>query len=413
MTSILSSTSASNRRGLGSVVRTGAGLVLGLVLAVLVLELALRLMVVSPWWRVLPAVSAQFDAPDPDIGYAHRPNVEGLWLREHRAFVRINAQGLRDRARTQQPAPGTLRIAVAGDSVTEALQVDEHDLFTLRTERALQGNGLPVEVLNFGLSGAMPLQQLLLLEKRGLPIGIAAGVMIFTGRNFVSPMMADDSTIPAYVENPSGQLAVGRAYRDRRSHRWADQWQGRVFFWLVDHSLVADMLYVRATLNTAKGAPAVALDAAPVGDCANETKALEDLERLFGAAEPKWAARRLDRFLADINTGLAGRPTILMLNGFGRSPECPQLEPLHQSAVKHAQAKFQAAGIGFVDLDTAIRSKLPSPDDDRRMIGFGSRIGHGHLNPFGHEIYSEILTDALLPTIDRLREAHVTHPPQQ
>src|SRR5689334_3808269 len=105
MTSIPSSTSVSSWRRAGRLARTVAGALLGLVLAVLVFELALRLMAVSPWWRILPAVSAQFDAPDPDLGYAHRPNIDGVWVRENTVHLRINAYGLRDRPRTLAPAP--------------------------------------------------------------------------------------------------------------------------------------------------------------------------------------------------------------------------------------------------------------------------------------------------------------------
>src|ERR1700742_1653919 len=142
--SILSSISASSGRRAG-LLRKALSVVLGLFLAVLVLELALRAMAASPWWRVLPAVSAQFDAPDPDTGYAHRPGVEGPWLRENRTFVRINAQGLRDRPRTEAAAPGTIRIGVAGDSITEGFQVDQPDIFTLRAERELNARGVKVE----------------------------------------------------------------------------------------------------------------------------------------------------------------------------------------------------------------------------------------------------------------------------
>ena len=382
--------------------RVAGGLLLGLVLALAIFELALRAMAASPWWWALPAVSAQFDAPDPDIGYAHRPNAAGLWLRENRAYVRINALGLRDRPRTPLPAPGTIRIGVAGDSITEALQVNESDLFTLRSERALNARGLPVEVLNFGLSGAMPLQQLLLLARRGVPLGIEAAVMIFTGRDFITPQMIDDRTFPAYVETPSGDLTIGRAYQERRSHRWANQWEGRAFFWLVDHSMVADMLYLRAKLGFAQDAPIPQRYGADGDDCASDREALQDMEALFGQRKPEWAARRLDRFLADIKRLLGDRPTTLMMTAFGRPDACPQLEALHEAAVTHARTKLQSAGVGFVDLDTEIRSKLHSAGDYKRMFGFGARLGHGHLNLFGHDIYARVLTDVVEPQAVRL-----------
>ena len=62
MTSTRSSTSASR-----ALKRAGAVL-LGLLAAFAIMELTLRAIEASPWWRVLPAVHAQLDGPDPDLG---------------------------------------------------------------------------------------------------------------------------------------------------------------------------------------------------------------------------------------------------------------------------------------------------------------------------------------------------------
>jgi hypothetical protein len=367
---------------------------LGFVLAAAIFELALRLAAASPWWWMLPAVSAQFDRPDPELGYAHRPNVEGLWLRENRVHVRINSQGLRDRPREQIAAPGTMRIAIAGDSITEALQVEESDLFTLRAERTLTARGVSAEVLNFGLAGATPLQQLLFVVHRGLPIGVNGMVMLASAADFVAPLIRDDSAAPAYVEDSFGNLVIGRAYRDRRSHRFADRWPGRLFFWLVDHSLVADMLYLRFNLGFfPPGAPA---RAAVPDQCAQARSSLEQLDALLSRGEPQWAGRRLDRFISDIAKLLDDKPVVLALRGLAIPAGCPGMDMLQQQVVRHAGAKLEPAGIGFFDFDSAVMAKLIKSADWPRMFGFGRRLGTGHLNPFGHEIYSQVLADVIV-----------------
>lgn len=399
MTSIRSSTFVSKS------LRWGGGVLLGLVLAATIFEVTLRAMEASPWWRVLPVVHAQFDGPDKEIGYAHRPNVQGLWIRENRAFVRINAQGLRDRPRTQLPAPGTVRIAVAGDSITEALQVDENDLFTLRAEQKLSRHGRDVEVLNFGLSGALPLQQLLFIADRGLPMGIDAAVFIFSAADFFNELMRNDGILPAYVENTSGELVIGRGYRNRRSHRLADQWIGRAFFWLVDYSRVADALYIRAKygflpVDQAKAPPPVAAREA----CGEIRANIMASQRLWASGEPHWAARRVDRFLSDVPKFLQGKPTIFMLSGIGLPDRaCTTETDLRARVVAQARAKIEAAGIAFVDLDMATLAKMGGDEGGfQKLSGFGARLGSGHLNPWGHEIYSEALTDAITSRFSNL-----------
>lgn len=374
---------------------------IGLVLGAALLELTLRAMAASPWWRVLPAVQAQIDGPDPETGYGHRPNVEGLWLRENRAVVRINAQGLRDRPRATVPPPGTIRIAVAGDSITEALQVDEHDLFTLRAEENLRQRGWPVEVLNFGLSGALPLQQLLFIADRGLPMGIDGAVFTFTAADFLNQMMRDDRVLPAYVDTPSGDLAIGRSYRERRSHRLAETWIGKAFFWSVDNSLVLNALYIRLKQGflLQQQDPGTRAATASVVGCDAVMPVLSQAEQLWIKGEPLWAARRLDRFLDDVGKVLGGKPAMFLLSGFPLpGPQCVAENGLRARVVAQVKTRLERAGFVFVDLEAAVAQKRRDSGDPARQMSFGKGgDGGGHLNPWGHRIYAEVLTDAIAP----------------
>jgi hypothetical protein len=106
------------------------------------------------------------DAPPTDLGVV--PHAR--WHHWHRADhpfefrvvaegysvpVRFNAHGMRDsRPIGRDKPPGTLRIAVIGDSFVEAMQVAEDEGITRRLEAHLRVElGRPVEVLNFGCSG--------------------------------------------------------------------------------------------------------------------------------------------------------------------------------------------------------------------------------------------------------------------
>src|SRR5579872_2731842 len=64
--------------------------------------------------------STVFIRVDPVLGYALRPSTQG-W--EDSNYYTTNSDGMRDRERTIARPPNTLRIAILGDSMTEAIQV--------------------------------------------------------------------------------------------------------------------------------------------------------------------------------------------------------------------------------------------------------------------------------------------------
>ncbi|HXO19587.1 MAG TPA: SGNH/GDSL hydrolase family protein [Thermoanaerobaculia bacterium] len=112
-----------------------------------------------------------FYRPDPERGWSLQPGAEGWWRKEGSAPVRINSDGLRDREHALAKPPGTVRIAVLGDSCAEALQVPVEATFWHLLEARLAAcptcrtlAGRPVEVLNFGVSGYGTAQELLTLR---------------------------------------------------------------------------------------------------------------------------------------------------------------------------------------------------------------------------------------------------------
>ena len=90
-------------------------------------------------------------------GFALRPGMEGHYEREGESDVRINSDGLRDREHIKAKPADTVRIAVLGDSFSEAMHVPMEQTFWSLLERKLQEcNAFPgkrVEVINFGVLG--------------------------------------------------------------------------------------------------------------------------------------------------------------------------------------------------------------------------------------------------------------------
>jgi hypothetical protein len=105
--------------------------------------------------------------PDPELGWAGIPGARQRYTAEGNGLVELNVWGLRGPDWTLDKPLGTTRIMVFGDSMTEAVQVDIEQSFTHLLERRLRGAGRRVEVLNFGVNGYSPLQELLLWRRLG------------------------------------------------------------------------------------------------------------------------------------------------------------------------------------------------------------------------------------------------------
>jgi len=146
-----------SRRRLWPRLSLGAGATL---LAVAAVEVGLRAVGYS---------SPRINAVHLEWGYGGRPGAEAWHGAEGGALVHINARGFRDAERAFAKPPGTVRVAVLGDSYVAAHQVPVEQRFTERLEGALGAllesdgrfAGRRVEVLNFGVNGAGTAQELL------------------------------------------------------------------------------------------------------------------------------------------------------------------------------------------------------------------------------------------------------------
>jgi len=104
---------------------------------------------------------------DRELGWRMKPGAEGEWGGSR---VRINEHGLRGPLVELAKPEGVRRVLFLGDSVTFGFGVEEtDDVFPFRVGRALErALGLRVEVVNAGVGGWSPWQELAYLEREGL-----------------------------------------------------------------------------------------------------------------------------------------------------------------------------------------------------------------------------------------------------
>lgn len=179
---------------------------------------------------------------DPHTGIAPRPLAEGMWPTADRdVYVHINSQGLRDREHSIQKPSNVYRIAVLGDSYTEALQVPAENDFSSMLEKDLAGcsalNGQTAEVLNFGVNSFTTSQELIRLREKAWQYSPDLVVMVFdSGNNPHKNLRAlqKDPYRPYFLEK-NGSLELDNSFQTAAGvrSRW---WMNNVASWAIRDS---------------------------------------------------------------------------------------------------------------------------------------------------------------------------------
>jgi hypothetical protein len=204
---------------------------LGLILAGVLMAFAIAEIAV----RVFNLAPAEFYTYDPYVGWKMKPGASGWQTHEGRALIEVNRDGFRGPDYSFAKPPGTLRVAVLGDSFTEAQHVALEDTFCGVAQRDLQeqcpfvvgGNGRPprlftrVEVIDFGCDGYGTTQELLTLRHwvwRYSPDIVVLG--FFNGNDVRnnSVVLEGDKCRPFFVHK-NGKLVLGGPFEDSWSFR--------------------------------------------------------------------------------------------------------------------------------------------------------------------------------------------------
>ncbi|WP_341894511.1 hypothetical protein [Ferrovibrio terrae] len=380
--------------------------------AALMAEACLKVIAATPLWRVLPVIEPILGQPDPQTGYAFTPGVSGIWVRENRARVQITELGLRGpQGITQAKAPGTVRIALLGDSVTEALQVEYAASFgALLQARLNHGGSAGTEVINLAMSGNGPLRQLMRLEQRGYSFDPDIVLSVTSPFDFLSGELRDDRLNPAYVPDGSGGWMRGYAFRKRFSVRQADTLAGRVFLDAVQRFDLVRLLYLRSRdpLSKLMGieASARAPASSPVVADTCFTADLRNLQRLWQNHEPAQDWQVTGKFFDELAASRAGRPVKLVyaLRDLPMPPaRCASQRAQRAAVIDTIEDALATRQIGFIDLEKQLVDivGVDGSADLRVLRGFGLQIGQGHLNHEGHRRYAEVLQTAVAELIGR------------
>ena len=161
------------------------------------------------------------------------PGLEGQFQREGGSYVRINSDGFSDREHTRTKPANTLRIAVLGDSFTEAMQLPFEQTYGFLLEQKLQQcnalRGQRAEVINFGVSGYGTALELLTLRQKVWDYSPDIVLLAFTTHNDVfdnSRALSQGEEVPYFVYR-NGELTYDESFRDSKLYRQRDSRMNR------------------------------------------------------------------------------------------------------------------------------------------------------------------------------------------
>lgn len=195
-------------------------------IAVSLAAIVVTLLIVEAVLRFTHAFGAHVSwcEPDPSIGYRFTPGREYWSLQEndHPISGRINSLGWRDRERSLEPPGGAYRVAVLGDSFVEAFQVESDSTFVALAESDLTARlGTPVEVLNFGRSGATQSEEFLVLQSDVMGLSPDLVAVLFNPENDIGDVSRStaDPMRPFYELSANGELKLDTSFHSGRGYR--------------------------------------------------------------------------------------------------------------------------------------------------------------------------------------------------
>jgi hypothetical protein len=194
-------------------------------MGVVIGEIGLRAAKIEGYPKIgdfVDSAPTRFHTSDPNLGWKLKPGASGEWNGEGASLVQVNSEGLRDREHTKAKPPNTLRVAVLGDSFTEAIHVPVEQTFWSKLQRKL-GNcpavkgRKNVEVINFGVQGYSTAQELVMLRKKVWDYSPDIVILAFFIGNDVinnSPKLEYDRYRPFFVYDASGKLVPDMSFRN-------------------------------------------------------------------------------------------------------------------------------------------------------------------------------------------------------
>lgn len=336
------------------------------------------------------------------------PGGQGQWRFEGDAWVSINSAGMRDdREYSMNKAKGVYRVAVLGDSFSEALQVDVNKTFWRLIEGHLNACGFArgkrVEVLNFGVGGYSTAQELLTLQHRVAPYRLDFVLLAFFSGNDVkdnSKELSGGAPSPYFTLGDDGQLTLDDSFRRDRTFLLRSSWPWRVLQELSNHSRVIQLLNkVKIVVGQSLAVP---LDAGGRGAIG-----LDD-HIYLSSPPPPWerAWKLTEALVAEISRetkAMGARFLLVTLTNPIQVPLGPETMRAHAKSLGETDLFYPERRMEVLSRRENIEAIFLAPVFARftaekkvYLHGFpNTSLGDGHWNEDGHALAAQVIGDHL------------------
>lgn len=185
-----------------------------------VFAFALTFIVVECMLRVFHVYPTNFAAvkTDPLIGWRYVANSPYRFFAEndHAVYGKMNGFGWHDQDWAIEKKSGVIRIAVLGDSMVEAMQVEESKNFTSLLEKQIGA-----EVMNFGRSGMSQAEEFLILQNEVVRFNPDLVVLVFNPTNDIDdihPRTDVHKVRPYFILQSDGSLKLDTSFNISREY---------------------------------------------------------------------------------------------------------------------------------------------------------------------------------------------------
>lgn len=373
-----------------------------LIIAMLLAEITLRLFV--PDTRS-PYIYDEF------AGTRLEPGHRFVFQSEGYSSNVINSQGLRDREHALQKPAGTFRVAILGDSFSEAFQVAQEDTFWSVLERELQSTpeftNRSVEVINFGVSGFGTIQEWQMLEHYVGDYAPDLVLLAFLPGNDVrnnSRKLETDHRRP-FAELIDGKLQLDLSFRDDPNEK-----RFREFTWsackdqAIRHSRVVHLLYRAlenwrsrtASQNTPNtdftNADEAGIDSAVFAPARTDAwrEAWDITDRVLEMMQMKSKAMGAEFIVVILNNSIEVHPDAEVTREFAKKIGSIDLKEPHRRII----ASGEQYGFSVIDLLEPMQEIARK--DHVFFHGFpNTQEGTGHWNEAGHATAGKLIAQEL------------------
>jgi len=384
----------------------------GVGFGIIVMEIGLRIAGIS---------YPSFYQVDPYRGHALISNYSAQWTHEGNGHVSLNQDSLRDKDHDLVKPSNTYRIAILGDSFSEAIQVNAEETFWAILAENLSAcaalTGKKIEVINFGVGDYGTAQELMTLKHEVWKYKPDLVLLeIFTGNDLVnnSKALSPSDRFAPFLVKKQGKFVWDMSFQDSDTYRRRGSQFRQALFWLINHSRVLQVI------NEAKRA--ITTHQPLVGSASNSSKddktaiipALDfDVNLYREPQEQNWqeAWEITEALLKEMNQEVKAKGAKFLAVTLSNPPQVyPDLQV--REALKRQGAtnlfypdqRIQKIGQsnGFEVLNLAPTFQRYGDQNNVFLHGFdNTAMGIGHWNKAGHQLGGKMIANYVCTWLSR------------